>query len=305
MGATKTKPAMGDYESYKKLIDDHILDYIPDIDQRSETIYEAMKYSLTAGGKRVRPVLLLAACEFAGGSVNEALPYACAVEYIHTYSLIHDDLPAMDNDDLRRGKPTNHKVYGAGIATLAGDGLLNTAYEIMPKNMMLYFGDSKELIRRIKAMFTLAKAAGVRGMVAGQVSDIENEGRRCSREMLEYIDANKTGALITGSVKAGLYLGGADDDTMNHMSKYAECLGASFQIVDDILDVIGTAEELGKNPHVDEERNKNTFVTVMGLEKAEECVRTLNEEAAAALEPYGERADFFRRMLSDLANRTK
>lgn len=305
MGATKIKPMTGDYESYKKLIDDHILDYIPDVDQRSETIYEAMKYSLIAGGKRVRPVLLLASCEFAGGNISSALPYACAVEYIHTYSLIHDDLPAMDNDDLRRGKPTNHKVYGAGIATLAGDGLLNTAYELMSKNMMLYFGDTKELIRRIKAMFTLAKAAGVRGMVAGQVSDIENEGRGCSCEMLEYIDSNKTGALITGAVRAGLYLGGADDDMMNHMTKYSEYLGTSFQIVDDILDVKGTVDELGKNPHVDEERNKNTYISIMGLEKAEECVKSLTDKATAAIEPYGERADFFRRLLIDLANRTK
>ncbi|MBQ1401385.1 MAG: polyprenyl synthetase family protein, partial [Firmicutes bacterium] len=159
------------YDEYKEIINRHLLDFVPVIDNKSISLYDAMKYSLTAGGKRLRPVLLLAACEFAGGDYREALPYAIAIEYIHTYSLIHDDLPAMDNDDLRRGLPTNHKVYGEALAILAGDGLLNTAFEAMNKDMMLYFDQPDQLPKRVRAMYEIAKGAGVRGMVAGQVSD--------------------------------------------------------------------------------------------------------------------------------------
>ena len=195
------------YEDYKKIIDEHLLDFIPNIDNKSISLYESMKYSLTAGGKRIRPVLLLAACDFAGGDIREALPYACAMEYIHTYSMIHDDLPAMDNDDLRRGLPTNHKVYGEALAILAGDGLLTSAFEAMNKDLMLYFDDAEKMAKRIRAINAIAKGAGCRGMVAGQVSDIEGESNEYSNEMLEYIHINKTGALIIAAIKAGLYLG--------------------------------------------------------------------------------------------------
>ena len=205
------------YDDYKNLVNEHLLDFIPSIDTKSSSLYESMKYSLTAGGKRLRSVLLLASCEFAGGKANHALPYACAMEYIQTYSLIHDDLPAMDDDDLRRGLPTNHKVFGPGIATLAGDGLLTTAFEIMNRDMLLYFDNQDSLIKRVKASYAIAKGAGVRGMVAGQVSDIESEHKKCSNEMLEYIHLNKTGALIIASVRAGLFLGGADDEMMTRM----------------------------------------------------------------------------------------
>ncbi len=227
------------YDEYKAMIDDYLLDYLPHIDTKSSSLYESMKYSLTAGGKRLRSVLLLASCEFAGGKAMDALPYACAMEYIHTYSLIHDDLPCMDDDDLRRGVPTNHKVYGEGLATLAGDGLLTTAFEVMTKDMFLHFDNLQELKRRINAAYTITKHAGVRGMVAGQVSDIEAEHRQCSNEMLEYIHLNKTGALIVASVRAGLYIGGADEDMMKSMTQYAENLGLAYQIADDILDVRG------------------------------------------------------------------
>ena len=163
------------FDDYKEIVNRHLLDFIPVIDNKSISLYDSMKYSLQAGGKRLRPVLLLAACEFAGGNIKDAIPYAMAIEYIHTYSLIHDDLPAMDNDDLRRGLPTNHKVYGEALAILAGDGLLNTAFEAMNKEMMLYFDDPSQLPKRVKAAYEIAKGAGVRGMVAGQVSDIESE----------------------------------------------------------------------------------------------------------------------------------
>lgn len=189
------------FDEYKELVDQHLMDFIPNIDNKSISLYESMKYSLTAGGKRLRPVLLLAACEFAGGNIKEAIPYACAIEYIHTYSLIHDDLPAMDNDDLRRGLPTNHKVYGDAIAILAGDGLLNCAFEAISKDMMLFYDSPEKIRKRVNAAYEIAKGAGVRGMVAGQVSDIEAENAIASKEMLEYIHLNKTGALIRAAQK--------------------------------------------------------------------------------------------------------
>ena len=217
------------YDEYKDMINEYLLDYIPGVDTKSSVLYDAMKYSLTAGGKRLRSVLLLAACEFAGGDAKDALPYACAIEYIHTYSLIHDDLPAMDNDDLRRGMPTNHKVFGDGMAVLAGDGLLTTAFEIMNKDMFLCFDNLNELKKRLNASYTIAKNSGVRGMVAGQASDIDSEHKQCSNEMLEYIHINKTAALIVAAIRAGLYLGGADADMMKNMTVYAENLGLAYQ----------------------------------------------------------------------------
>ncbi len=292
------------FDEYKALVNDYILDYIPQIDGKSSTLYDAMKYSIVAGGKRIRPVLLLAACEFAGGSSADALPYACAIEYIHTYSLIHDDLPAMDDDDLRRGMPTNHKKFGEGIAILAGDGLLNTAFEVMSKNMMLYFDKPDELKKRINAMYTIASASGVRGIVAGQVSDLESEGADVSNEMLEYIHINKTGVLLSGAVRAGLYLGGASDEMMRDMTKYAECLGLAFQIADDILDVKGNKAEMGKNTGVDAAHEKTTYVSLNGLEKSEQRLQELTDEAVRALEPYYDNAEFFRDLVIKLAKRT-
>ena len=227
------------YDEYKEMINEYLLDFMPSIDTKSSVLYDSMKYSLMAGGKRIRSVLLLAACEFAGGNAKDALPYACAIEYIHTYSLIHDDLPAMDNDDLRRGIPTNHKVFGDGIAVLAGDGLLTTAFEIMSKDMFLFFDNMKELKKRINASYTIVKHSGVQGMVAGQASDIDSEHKQCSNEMLEYIHINKTGALIVAAIRAGLYLGGADEEMMKDLTCYAENLGLAYQIADDILDIKG------------------------------------------------------------------
>ena len=171
-----------DYQRYKKLVEEHLLDFLPEIDHKSITVYEAMKYSLLAGGKRVRPALLLGACEFSGGNIKLALPYACAIEYIHTYSLIHDDLPSMDDDDLRRGNPTNHKVFGEAIAILAGDGLLTSAFEAMSKDLLLYFDDVSSLKKRIRAIYEIAKGSGCRGMIAGQVADIEAAEKQCSKE---------------------------------------------------------------------------------------------------------------------------
>ena len=228
------------FEDYRNIVEKHLMDFIPDVDHKSITLYESMKYSLSAGGKRIRPVLLLATCDFCGGSIEEALPYACALEYIHNYSLIHDDLPCMDNDDLRRGRPTNHKVYGEAMATLAGDA---AAFETMNHDMLLYFDDPAALKKRIRASYEISKGAGCRGMVAGQVADMEAEDKNCSQEMIDYIHLTKTAALIVAAVRAGAQLGNCDPEMLAQLTIYAENLGLAFQICDDILDVIGEEEK--------------------------------------------------------------
>ena len=293
------------YDEYKELVDTHLLDYIPSIDTKSSALYDAMKYSLTAGGKRLRSVLLLASCDFAGGDAKAALPYACALEYIHTYSLIHDDLPCMDNDDLRRGLPTNHKIFGEGLATLAGDGLLNTAFEVMSRDMFLYFDDLQALKRRINASYTLAVSAGVRGMIAGQVSDIDSEHKQISNEMLEYIHLNKTGALIVASIRAGLYIGGADEEMMKKMTIYAENLGLAYQIADDILDVIGNEEEMGKKAGADAQNEKVTYVSLNGMDASLAKLKELTDTAVDAIADYYDNAEFFRNLVLKLEKRTK
>lgn len=292
------------YDEYRDMLNGHLLDCLPAVDSRSSTLSEAMEYSLTAGGKRLRPVLLMASCELAGGDPREALPYACAIEYIHTYSLIHDDLPAMDDDAVRRGRPTSHIVFGAGPATLAGDALLNTAFEAMGSDMLLYSDDGEALKRRVRAMCAIARGAGIRGMLAGQISDIENDSRPCSAEMLDHIHRNKTAALIVAAVRAGLYIGGADEALMDDMTDYAEKLGLAFQIADDILDVKGDAHKMGKNTGRDAGHNKNTYVSLHGMEAAERRLKELTRAAAAAAAPYKE-AGFFRELALKLAERDR
>lgn len=294
----------------KEVLASHVADieagmkeYMPEENGYQRTVFEAVNYSLLAGGKRLRPVLLLASCEFAGGSIREAIPYACAVEYIHTYSLIHDDLPAMDNDDLRRGIPTNHKVYGDAIAILAGDGLLTTAFEVISKDMMLYFDSPEKMMKRVNAAYQIASGAGCQGMVAGQVSDIEAENAIASNEMLEYIHLNKTAALFKASIKAGLYLGDYDDKMITDMSKYADNLGLAYQIADDILDVVGNKEELGKNTGSDEKRHKNTYTSINGLDEARRRLEELTSGAVEAIADYYDNAEFFRDLVLELAER--
>ena len=293
------------YEEYKGLIDKHLLDLMPAVDSKSNTLYEAMKYSLASGGKRLRPVLLLACCEFAGGNILEALPYAAAIEYIHTYSLIHDDLPAMDNDDLRRGKPTNHKVYGDAMATLAGDGLLSTAFEIMARDMTMYMDDMEQLKKRVRAMNVIAKGSGIRGMVAGQSADIENEKNKVSNETLEYIHSNKTGALIKAAIMAGLYLGDPDDRMIDSFSQYADNFGLAFQVSDDILDVIGDVKVMGKNPGQDTKDFKNTYTSLNGLDKAYETLDELLKNSLDAIADYYDNAAFFADLVNKLRVRDK
>ncbi len=287
------------YDDYKAIVEEHIMDFMPEIDHKSITLYEAMKYSLMAGGKRVRPVLLLAACDFCGGKIEEALPYACAIEYIHTYSLIHDDLPCMDDDELRRGIPTTHKVYGEAMATLAGDGLQSAAFEIMHSDMLYYLDDPDAMKHRICAAYEISKGSGCRGMVSGQVADIEAENQVCSSEMLDYIHLTKTSALIIAAVRAGAQLAGADKDMLKDLTTYAENLGLAFQVRDDILDIIGNEEELGKKTGMDETHGKATFPSVHGLEESKIRLEELTQNALNAISKYYDNAEVF----ADLANK--
>ena len=243
-------------------------------------IYDAMAYSLLAGGKRLRPVLVLETCRMCGGDVETALPFACAVEMLHTYSLIHDDLPCMDNDDLRRGRPTNHKIYGEATAVLAGDGLLTACFETMLEAADLPAG------RIVAAAGCLARAAGARGMVGGQVLDVAGEGHALTLAEVEELQQLKTGALISAAAEMGCILAGGSEDQRAAVRRYAQKLGLAFQIQDDILDVEGDEELMGKPLGSDRENEKTTFVTLKGVESCRELVDTLTQGAVEALSAF-------------------
>ena len=243
-------------------------------------IYDAMAYSLLAGGKRLRPVLVLETCRMCGGDVETALPFACAVEMLHTYSLIHDDLPCMDNDDLRRGRPTNHKIYGEATAVLAGDGLLTACFETMLEAADLPAG------RSVAAAGCLARAAGARGMVGGQVLDVAGEGHALTLAEVEELQQLKTGALISAAAEMGCILAGGSEDQRAAVRRYAQKLGLAFQIQDDILDVEGDEELMGKPLGSDRENEKTTFVTLKGVESCRELVDTLTQGAVEALSAF-------------------
>ncbi len=294
---------MRSFDEYKEIINTNLTELIPELPEHSSVLAEAMKYSLEVGGKRLRPVLLLASCEFACGDIDEALPYALALEYIHTYSLIHDDLPAMDNDDLRRGKPTNHKVYGDAIAILAGDGLLSTAAEIVCKGPLVYMNDPAKMTNHLKAAAEIIQRAGATGMVAGQTADIRGESIEPTAELVRYIEEHKTADLITAPVRAGLFIAGAPDDMLSAFTTYAKSIGISFQILDDILDVEGDQEKMGKTLGKDAEQGKCSYVYVHGMEAAKEELHRLTREAKEALAPFGEEASFFTQLADNLENR--
>ncbi|HZK01319.1 MAG TPA: farnesyl diphosphate synthase [Anaerovoracaceae bacterium] len=293
------------YDRYKSLIETHLLDFLPEMDHHTETLYEAIKYSLLSGGKRIRPVLLLAACEFCGSDINLSLPYAVAVEYIHTYSLIHDDLPCMDDDDIRRGKPTNHKVFGEDFAVLAGDGLLTTASEIMMKDMLLYFDNPDKLKSRVRAAYEIIKGSGCKGMVAGQVADIESQGMQCSNEYIEYIHFNKTAALIVAAVRAGVHLGSGENDRLEALTAYGEAVGLGFQISDDLLDIYGDPAETGKSTGRDKAQSKCTFPIIYGVEESKQRLNILTERALEAVAPFYDEAEFFTAFACSLAERNR
>lgn len=250
------------------------------------TIYRAMNYSLHAGGKRIRPVLMLATAELMGVEKEVVMPFACAVEMIHTYSLIHDDLPCMDNDDLRRGKPTNHKVFGEAMAVLAGDALLNCAFETMLKNSTV----SPNMT--LAAMSEIATASGAEGMIGGQVIDIESEGKNIDAVTLMTMHLHKTAAIIMASAKVGALLGGGSREDLTAMEEFARYLGIAFQIKDDILDVTGNEEKLGKKTGADGILQKSTFVSIYGMEQSEKLLSDYTEKAIEVLSRYEEKAEF-------------
>ena len=250
--------------------------------EHPERLREAMRYSLLAGGKRLRPVLCLASCELAGGDSEQAMPTAVALEMIHTMSLIHDDLPSMDNDDLRRGSPTNHKVFGEAIAILAGDALLTRAFEMVS----LRSNSSIESERLLKVVGELSLVAGAPGLVGGQVVDLECEGKKVDLDTLEFIHLHKTGALLRACVTCGALIGGAQEDLLKALGIYARGIGLAFQIIDDILDVTASSDVLGKTAGKDLIADKTTYPKLLGLEESRKRADKLVEEAKSALDPW-------------------
>jgi geranylgeranyl diphosphate synthase, type II len=261
------------------------------------TIHRAMRYSVFAGGKRIRPILCLESARIFTDNVDGAIQAACAFEFIHTYSLIHDDLPALDNDDLRRGKPTNHKVFGEAMAILAGDGLLTLAFETLANAPI-------EPAQRVRVISEIGSAAGtVNGMVGGQVADVEAGGKPVDAETLEYIHRSKTAALIRGSIVAGAISGGAPDADVERLRKFGDLIGWAFQVVDDILDVEESSASLGKTAGKDQEQQKATYPALYGLEKSRAIATDLESRALRELEPYGARADRLRQLAQFLVAR--
>jgi geranylgeranyl diphosphate synthase type II len=283
------------------LVDKALDRFLPPADELPLSLHKSMRYSVFAGGKRVRPILLLAACDAVGGDIGNAMPAACAMEMIHTYSLIHDDLPAMDDDDFRRGNPTNHKVFGEAIAILAGDALLTEAFILLSNPE--YMGNA-DAARLLPVVHEIGRCAGSRGMVGGQVVDMESEGKSdIDLATVQYIHTHKTGALIKASVKAGAILGGADGARLNAVTRYGEAIGLAFQIADDILDIEGTTEEIGKDAGSDIARGKATYPAVMGIVEAKRRAAELVEMALDALSVFDEKADPLREIARYVVNR--
>lgn len=282
---------------YISLTEKYLYDFLPAESCRENKLIKAMKYSLEAGGKRVRPRLVFEFAKLCGENAETAAPFACAVEMIHTYSLIHDDLPCMDNDDLRRGKPSNHKVFGEDIALLSGDALLTLAFDIMTGDRASSFAGDKACR---KCVSVLAKYAGASGMVGGQVIDLMSENTNAPIEVLREMDYKKTACLIKAACEMGCICAGADDSLVKSASDYGECIGIAFQIQDDILDVTSSDEELGKPVGSDKENSKSTYVSLLGIEKCRELVNELTEKAVASLGAFGgdvtELADFARQL---------
>jgi geranylgeranyl diphosphate synthase type II len=271
------------------LVDGALDRFLPREDELPFSLHKAMRYSVFAGGKRIRPILMLAACEAVGGEVERAMPAACAMEMIHTYSLIHDDLPAMDDDDFRRGNPTNHKVFGEAVAILAGDALLTEAFNAMSSPACAAAVPPATLIAVIHE---IGRCAGSYGMVGGQVVDMESEGRHdIDLATVQYIHTHKTGALLKASIRAGALLGGADEKGLDAMTRYGEAIGLAFQIADDILDIEGTTEEIGKDAGSDQARGKATYPAVVGLAESKKRAVELVELALASLAGFDAKAD--------------
>jgi len=282
----------------RDITDARLKELLPAETAYPEVIHQAMAYSVFAGGKRFRPMLCLAACETVCGDWKPALDAACAMECIHTYSLIHDDLPGMDDDDYRRGKLTNHKVFGEGMAILAGDALLTYAFEILAG-----MGSETNSCQMLRIIQEVSKASGTAGMIGGQVVDIISEQTKPTAELLQYIHNNKTGALIVASVRMGAILGGADETQLAALTEYAHQLGLAFQITDDILDVVGDESKIGKPVGSDEKNEKATFPALFGLEQSRMMADEAVQAAVAALEPFGDKADMLVQLAQYLLSR--
>ena len=262
-------------------------------------VSEAMKYSVRNGGKRIRPILVLEFCRMCGGNVEDALPFACAVEMIHTYSLIHDDLPCMDNDDMRRGQPSCHIKFKEHFALLAGDSLLTYAFS----SVLLSEAAKKYPEKTLRALSVLAEEAGNKGMIGGQVIDLESEGKEINSETLEKMDNLKTGALIRASAVMGVIAAGGSEEQIEAAGSFALKLGHAFQVIDDILDVVGTEESLGKPVGSDAESEKSTYVSLLGLEMSQIYAKKLTDEALSSLEFFGEEAEFMTELSKKLLSR--
>ncbi len=278
-------------------VDKYLDEYLAQKDNPQNIIYKAMRYSVFAGGKRLRPILMMNVCKMLGGDIDEVMPFACAMEMIHTYSLIHDDLPAMDNDDLRRGMPTSHIKFGEATAILAGDALLTRAFEIVSD----YKGEN--MTRAMKAINILAASSGTEGMIGGQIVDMESEGKDIDLDTLKYLHLNKTGAIIRASCVIGAVMGGGNKNEIEAVDEFAKNLGIAFQIQDDILDVTGSEKELGKPIGSDAKEDKNTYVKFAGLEKSKELSKEYSSKAKAALDIFGDKAAFLKELTDYLTNR--
>lgn len=285
---------------YLQLINTALERYLSDRGLVQQDVVDAMRYSLLSGGKRIRGILLLEFCRMCGGSIDDALPFACAVEMLHAYSLIHDDLPCMDDDDMRRGQPSCHIRYGEATALLAGDALLTYSFEIM-----LVKSNTVPAECALRAAGILARAAGYHGMVGGQVIDLASEGKQADEQTLSLIHSMKTAALIRAASTMGCVIAGADEDKVQAADRYSEKIGLSFQIVDDILDITGTSEELGKNVGSDVQNSKTTFATLYGVQRASELAYELSDGAKQYLSCFEYLDDFIYRFTDKLTDRRR
>ena len=288
------------FDGYVKMVNDGLENILPSTHTLSERLCESMRYSIMGGGKRIRPVLTLSVCEMFGGNAKKAIPFACAIEFIHVGSLIHDDLPCMDNDDFRRGKPSNHKVFGEANAVLAGDALLTFAPQLIIEKSKGLLSDSQ--ILRIIHEYT--KFAGAYGLIAGQVVDIESEGGKLVKspeETLDFIHLNKTAVLFRLAVRIGVICANGDEKVFDEFDEFATKFGLAFQIYDDIMDEISTFEELGKSIGKDEASGKLTYVSLYGLDEAKCKFKALIDECYGIIEKYNSK--IFREILDKLKNR--
>jgi geranylgeranyl diphosphate synthase type II len=286
--------------NYIEMVNKALEEFLPEADCLQKNVIDAMRYSTFAGGKRIRPMLTLEFCKICGGDIMSALPFACAIEMIHTYSLIHDDLPCMDDDDLRRGKPSCHVKFGEATALLAGDALLSLAFETALCNN--YIGKIKPE-NVIAASYELARASGAYGMVGGQIIDLEFENKKASLPVIEQMHSNKTGAMIAAAAKIGCIVADAGQEKIIAASEFARRIGLAFQIIDDILDATSSDEKLGKPVGSDNENNKSTFVTHLGIEKSQKLANELTAEAIKHLEIFGSKDIFLIELAQKLVRR--